>query len=196
MFNVLRQILNYAWMALLIFWFISARRAKKPVAATTRTRTRNIAIRVGVAILIIAVFLTGSIQHSAMGTSLGRTFFVVPVVRMIEFAVAMLGMLVAIWARVTIGRNWGVPMSLRENHELVTSGPYAWVRHPIYTGIWFALLGTTLFYQLNMGIVIWVLLGAYYLFAAFREERTMLKQFPQQYSQYQTRTKMLIPFVF
>lgn len=87
-------------------------------------------------------------------------------------------------------------MSLRENHELVTSGPYAWVRHPIYSGLWLAMVGSGLFYLATFFTFIALLLTIYYIIAAFREERTMLETFPQQYPQYQKQTKMFIPFIF
>ena len=101
----------------------------------------------------------------------------------------------AVWARVHIGRNWGMPMSLREGHELVTSGPYAYVRHPIYSGLMLAMIGSAF----TVGLVLLLVLPlyfAYFLFSARSEEKTMLAQFPEAYPAYRRRTKMLIPFVF
>ena len=71
----------------------------------------------------------------------------------LEFAragvtLAYVGLAFAIWARVTLGRSWGMPMSLHDNPELVTSGPYRFVRHPIYTGLSAMLIGTALVYPL------------------------------------------------
>jgi len=104
------------------------------------------------------------------------------------------GVAFAIWARVHLGRNWGMPMTLREGHELVTSGPYALVRHPIYTGFLLAMLGSA-FAVDPYWIIIFVLAGIYFICSARTEEKAMVKQFPGEYPAYMKRTKMLIPFV-
>ncbi|HEY6325210.1 MAG TPA: isoprenylcysteine carboxylmethyltransferase family protein [Candidatus Cybelea sp.] len=105
-----------------------------------------------------------------------------------------LGVAIAIWARVYLGRNWGPPMSRKEAPELVTSGPYAYVRHPIYTGILLAMIGSALAES-----VLWLIplaaSGAYFIYAARTEERTLEREFPGQYPAYRRRTKMLVPFV-
>ncbi len=109
-------------------------------------------------------------------------------------AVCALGIAIAIWARTYIGRNWGMPMSLRAGHELVTTGPYAYVRHPIYTGILLAFTGSTLVNWFPRILLLGIFL-AYFVYAAKSEERSMLKQFPNEYPAYVTRTKMLVPFL-
>jgi len=110
-------------------------------------------------------------------------------------ALCALGMTLAIWARIHLGRNWGVPMSRKEDPELVTTGPYGFIRHPIYLGILLAMLGSTLgasiFWLLPL-----ILFGGYFVYSARNEEILMLAQFPQQYSAYRQRTKMLLPFLF
>jgi protein-S-isoprenylcysteine O-methyltransferase Ste14 len=85
-------------------------------------------------------------------------------------------------------------MSRKEDPELVTGGPYAYVRHPIYTSILTALLGSVIGYG-----VIWLppllISLAYFIYSARREEALMCEQFPTQYPAYMQRTKMLLPFV-
>jgi protein-S-isoprenylcysteine O-methyltransferase Ste14 len=88
-----------------------------------------------------------------------------------------------------------MPMSLREGHELVTTGPYAFVRHPIYSGILLAVVGTTLVKGFP-SIVLLAAFFAYFVYAANVEERNMMRQFPNEYPAYVNRTKMLIPFLF
>jgi protein-S-isoprenylcysteine O-methyltransferase Ste14 len=79
------------------------------------------------------------------------------------------GLALAVWARVYLGRNWGMPMSQKADPELVTTGPY-----------W---------------LIAVVVLGAYFLFSAVIEERTMAKLFPADYPPYKRATKMLIPYI-
>ncbi len=104
------------------------------------------------------------------------------------------GFLFAIWARLHLGRNWGVPMSLREQHELVTGGPYARVRHPIYSGLMLAGLGTVLALGMQW-LPAMVLVGVFFVVSARTEEKMLSEQFPGAYPTYRQRTKMLIPFV-
>ena len=106
-----------------------------------------------------------------------------------------LGLAFAIWARLHIGRNWGTPMSQKDEPELVTSGPYRLVRHPIYSGILLAGVGTAV--ALNwVWLVAMVLAGVYFVYSATVEERYLTKQFPDTYPAYRRSTKMLVPFIF
>ena len=100
----------------------------------------------------------------------------------------------AIWARIFIGRNWGMPMTLKEGHELVTTGPYSYVRHPIYAGILLAMLGSALVFGL-WWFAIFFITAINFVYAAKKEEGLMLQQFPNAYPDYMKRTKMLIPFL-
>jgi protein-S-isoprenylcysteine O-methyltransferase Ste14 len=106
-----------------------------------------------------------------------------------------LGLGFAIWARIHVGRNWGRPMTQKEDPELVTSGPYRLVRHPIYSGVLVALVGTAV--ALNWAwLTAVVLAGAYFVYSARVEERYLTEQFPDDYPAYKRSTKMLVPFVF
>jgi protein-S-isoprenylcysteine O-methyltransferase Ste14 len=104
------------------------------------------------------------------------------------------GLGLAVWARLYLGRNWGMPMSEKVDPELVTTGPYRQVRHPIYSGIILAMIGTTIAVSLYWLVGV-LLLGAYFLYSAFVEERMMAGLFPDSYPEYKRSTKMLIPFI-
>ena len=119
---------------------------------------------------------------------------VAPVLIGIGLAVFVSGLALAIWARVYLGRNWGTPMSQKEDPELVTSGPYRMIRHPIYSGIILAMVGTTIAVSLYWVVAV-VILGAYFFYSAVMEERYMARQFPDSYPQYKRSTKMLVPFL-
>jgi protein-S-isoprenylcysteine O-methyltransferase Ste14 len=178
------------WIVFIGFWGISAIGAKRNVGG--RPWGKEIALRLIVAVLIIVVLRVPAWRdafRSAEARAAASTFL-----GLAGVALCALGFGFAIWARVCLGRNWGLPMSRKENPELVTNGPYAFVRHPIYGGMLLAMLGTTL--GLN---VLWalplILAGAYFLYSARREEKLMTEQFPRQYPAYKSRTKMLLPFV-
>jgi len=108
--------------------------------------------------------------------------------------IATLGVILAFSARAAIGRNWGPPATRRTDTELVTTGPYAFVRHPIYGGILLMMVGTAI------GLIpTWWLVaaaaGIYFFYSARAEERFMTERFPDSYPAYRARTKMLIPLL-
>jgi protein-S-isoprenylcysteine O-methyltransferase Ste14 len=107
-------------------------------------------------------------------------------------ALCVLGFGLAINARWHLGRNWGMPMSLKEQPELVTSGPYASIRHPIYTGLLLGMLGSAIGVNISWAVLL-IPVGAYFIYGARREEASMLRLFPEQYAAYARRTGMLLP---
>jgi protein-S-isoprenylcysteine O-methyltransferase Ste14 len=107
----------------------------------------------------------------------------------------VIGVAYAVWARLTLGRNWGLPMSQKEQPELVTAGPYARVRHPIYAGVVLALLGSAVVTGIAE-LIVALAMAAYFLASAFREERHLRTEFPEAFPAYQGRTKRFIPFLF
>ncbi|HWE14080.1 MAG TPA: isoprenylcysteine carboxylmethyltransferase family protein [Solirubrobacteraceae bacterium] len=134
-------------------------------------------------VLVVRVLRGGSLAvHSPVLGAIGAVMFAA-------------GIAVAIWARVHLGRNWGMPMTQKAEPELVTSGPYRFVRHPIYSGLLAGVLGTALATNL-IGLIIVAVLGAYFYYSASVEEKNLTTTFPTAYPAYQASTKMLIPFVF
>jgi protein-S-isoprenylcysteine O-methyltransferase Ste14 len=100
-----------------------------------------------------------------------------------------------VWARLNLGRNWSLIRTQKKDARLVTSGPYRFVRHPIYAGIILSLLGVTL----TMGfywIIFWAVMVVFFINSAYVEEKSMAARFPNDYLHYKARTKMLIPLIF
>jgi protein-S-isoprenylcysteine O-methyltransferase Ste14 len=108
---------------------------------------------------------------------------------------AVAGMLFCFWARAILGKNWSGTVTIKRDHELILRGPYAFVRHPIYTGLLISLLGSAIVYGylrcflgvLICGVGLWMKLQI--------EERFMIQQFGEQYARYRQKTRALVPFV-
>ncbi len=126
---------------------------------------------------------------------LGHDLVSSPWLQGIGLAIFVLGLALAVWARLYIGRNWGMPMSRKDDPELVTTGPYHTVRHPIYSGIILGMIGTAIAVSWYW-LIAAAAMGAYFGFSAVAEERYMAGQFPDTYPEYKQSTKMLVPFIF
>jgi protein-S-isoprenylcysteine O-methyltransferase Ste14 len=170
------------WVAFWIYWLVASIGVK---AGQTRW-TRFAGIRVGIILVVLLLLRVRAVK--------GHTVTSNPWLQGIGVVLFFLGLALAIWARVYLGRNWGMPMSQKVDPELVTTGPYHSVRHPIYSGIILAMIGTTIAVSLYWLAAV-ILLGAYFLYSAVVEERSMARLFPDSYPEYKRSTKMLIPFI-
>ncbi len=178
--HALRVAISITWVVFWIYWLVSAFGANQ---STGRGRRLPLTGFTAVAVFVLVRVLHGGglAVHSPVLGAIGAVVFVS-------------GLLFAVWARVHLGRNWGMPMTERVEPELVTSGPYRFVRHPIYSGLILGLIGTALATNL-VGLIIAVVLGAYFYYSASVEEKNLVVAFPTAYPAYRTATKMLIPFV-
>src|SRR5271155_3315459 len=110
-------------------------------------------------------------------------------------AVTIAGLLFAVWAREHLGRNWSHSVTIKQGHELITTGPYAVVRHPIYTGILTGFLGMAIAVSEVRGFLAFVLVF-FALWVKLRiEEQYMRSQFGETYATYARQTRALVPYV-
>jgi protein-S-isoprenylcysteine O-methyltransferase Ste14 len=175
-------VLAVGWAAFWLYWLAAAfsmKRGRVPWRREVRIRLAVIAAAA------VAARLGAFHGHGSNGD---------PWRGGIGLALFVTGLVFAIWARVRLGRNWGTPMTQKLEPELVTSGPYRLVRHPIYSGIIVAGVGTAV--ALGWWWLVPVALAAtYFLYAATVEERFMSEEFPDAYPAYKRSTKRLVPFV-
>jgi protein-S-isoprenylcysteine O-methyltransferase len=114
----------------------------------------------------------------------------------VGYGLLMAGMLFAGWARLFLGGNWSSSVTLKEGHTLVQSGPYRIVRHPIYTGLLVALLGTAIALG-ELRCFLGVLLAAIaWKIKSMSEETLMVQQFGDQYARYREQVKGLVPYLW
>jgi protein-S-isoprenylcysteine O-methyltransferase Ste14 len=181
--HVVEFIIGVGWIAFWVYWLIASFDAKEG-----QTRWNRFA-GIRIALIVIVLLL---LRNRALGQSHPTNN---PWLQGLGLALFVLGLALAVWARVYLGRNWGMPMTRKVDPELVTTGPYSRVRHPIYSAIILAMVGTTIAVSIYWLVAV-VLVGAYFVFSAFAEERFMATRFPDSYPQYKQSTRMLVPFVF
>jgi protein-S-isoprenylcysteine O-methyltransferase Ste14 len=110
-------------------------------------------------------------------------------------AITLGGLIVLFWARTVLGGNWSANPEVKEKHELITRGPYRYVRHPIYSGLLLMVLGVIIIFDRALGLFIFVACFLSLWVKAHQEEKLLTKHFPQAYPEYKARVKALIPFV-
>jgi len=177
------------WLVWLSFWIFSSRDV-----GTTSEREPPMSRRihlslVGAAIALIAlpVFRRGLLGwHWLPATAF--VFF-------IGAAILVAGCIFAIWARRYLGTNWSGTISVKEEHELVRNGPYAFARHPIYTGFIMGIAGTAIALGELRGILAFLLFLVAYLRKIRIEEKWLIAHFGQSYEDYRKDVRALIPFI-
>jgi protein-S-isoprenylcysteine O-methyltransferase Ste14 len=175
------------WALFWAYWLASAFAAKASVRGSGR---RDLALRglTGLLIVVVVRLAAGSGVHS------GGLVVTSPWLQLLGTVLLLGGLAFAVWARIHLGANWGMPATRRADPELITSGPYTYVRHPIYSGLLLAGLGTAVAVNL-IAIALLVLLIPYFAYAARVEERSLAASFPKAYPAYRASSKLLIPFL-
>lgn len=179
------------WVVMLVYWAIAAFFTKRTVDGGLDRSGWLMRLGIGVAIVASVMIMRRSPQLQAIQMDELRS---VPMA-IAGAVIVSAGAALAFTARAVIGRNWGTPGSRKADSDLVTSGPYALVRHPIYGGVLLMMVGTAI----GLLPIWWVVAaagGAYFVYSARREEKLMTERFPEVYPAYRTRTRMLFPFIF
>ncbi len=191
--KILNLFIAACWLIFLLYWVISAVGVKKNVGQKgewAKGSLLRLAFAAAVVLLLAyrPAFIGGIFRHPV------NNFFGV-FLGVIGAVFCAAGTAFAIWARRHLGKNWSAYPTLKENHELITSGPYRFVRHPIYTGMLLALLGSALALGL-FWLIFFIFIGFIFVNRVFVEERLMVRQFPDKYPEYRKKTKALVPFVW
>ncbi len=177
------------WAAFLLFWQIKAINTK------TTVRLESAASRIFRSLMFIAAIVLMSAPDLPApflyGNLLSRTYATFYT----GAAMALAGLAFAVWAREHLGRNWSRSVTVKQDHELITSGPYALARHPIYTGILAAFLGTAIAEAQVRSAIAFLLVTVAIYFKLRLEEQWMRAQFGPTYGAYAQRVRALVPFV-
>jgi protein-S-isoprenylcysteine O-methyltransferase Ste14 len=178
------------WIAFLIYWRIKA--------ANTKTTQRLEPAAAG--ILRVFIFLIAIVLLSTTRIPLPWLYRQLWPSGFWPFwlgaAVTIAGLLFAVWARRHLGGNWSSSVTIKQGHELITTGPYAVVRHPIYTGILTGFLGTAIALCQVRGFIGFVLIFLVLWIKLRREEQWMRSQFGEVYIAYAHQTTALVPYLF
>jgi protein-S-isoprenylcysteine O-methyltransferase Ste14 len=183
------QLIIGIWLTWFVFWRFAARGAKPD------EQQESIGSRLSylMPMIVVIVLMMWQRWPGWLGLPLiegGWTVYWIGV------GVLLSGLVWAVWARYTLGTNWSGRISVKSGHELVCSGPYRWVRHPVYTGGLLGLLGSALASG-KVSAFLGLLLAIFALVYKLRiEERWMLMRFGDRYREYRRASWALLPFVY
>lgn len=186
-----------AWVLGIVAWYFIRRpyeRRAKRVRVVSHRRSRSEIVGLGAALLGLAIipgfYVATGIPEAADYPA-----------RAWAVAIGALTFLLAMWVfrrtHKELGRNWSITLEIRDKHELIRGGPYALVRHPMYTS--FMLMGVGQAFLLSnwvAGLAGLIGFAVLFLLRVEEEERMMLEMFGSQYRDYMERTKRIIPYIY
>lgn len=181
------RICSDLWMGLGIIWLVTALRTKQ-----TQERA-DVGSRLIYGIPVVLAFFLMFGDYMPMKWLRSRVLPANGAVVMAGLTLTAIGIAFAVWARFYIGQNWSSAVSIKVGHQLVRTGPYAWVRHPIYSGLLLAMIGTALVLRESRGLLATGLLWVAFWMKSRMEEGFMLKAFGSVYEDYSRSTGALVP---
>jgi protein-S-isoprenylcysteine O-methyltransferase Ste14 len=185
-----QYLVQSSWAVWLLFWAVSAVNVKRTLRRESLWSRCAHFLPMLITLALLAArprpdthfLFERFVPHSVLADGFGCLLVVV-------------GLCFAVWARVHLGTNWSGRVTVKENHEMICTGPYALVRHPIYTGLLLAILGTALLVGEWRGLLATLLMVISFWRKLRLEEQLMRQTFGEQYQRYREHTAALIPFL-
>jgi protein-S-isoprenylcysteine O-methyltransferase Ste14 len=178
---------RYLWWLFALYWLVSALKRKK-----TKQR-ESIAHRLAYILPLIGAFWV--LYNPRFHLEGLATYFVphTPEVQWAGVAVMAVGLGFACWARVHLGTNWSGTVTLKEGHELIRTGPYRNIRHPIYTGILIGFFGWAIVGGQVRGLIGMAVVWLSFFIKARREEKFLAQEFGPKFEEHTQHTGMFLP---
>jgi len=177
-----------AWVVFWIYWFISAWKTRSPLKRKqSRWPWLLFVLLFAFWVLLSSVFSPDYLVQRAIPDTL--------VIGLSGTIITLMGLGFAVWARVHLGKYWSSMPAIREDHKLIRTGPYRFVRHPIYTGVQVGIAGTAIIIGMSLGLIVFFLIMVVYLWKIRMEENYLSEEFGEEYARYKKEVPALIPFL-
>lgn len=185
------NLVTISWAIFILYWLVSAFFVKQ--SATKRNWRAEIIWRLVLIVIVIIFVKFDRLGAISFFSFLLRSFFGYVIAGSV---LTVLGLTMALWARIFLGRNWSGYTTYKKEYELITTGPYKFLRHPIYSGMILMLIGTFLYYGTLIVLVIFAIASVTIAWRIGKEEKIMTGLFGKKYIDYMKRTKRLIPWIY
>jgi protein-S-isoprenylcysteine O-methyltransferase Ste14 len=180
-------VLEKLWSVMIVFWLLTAIGQKR--AVFRESIGNSAAFRVETIVGVLLMFS----GWAAVGFLAWQVTPQSAAMEWLALSIGIAGFGIAFWARILLGGEWSAQVTLKENHRLIVAGPYAVVRHPIYSGLVLAMLGTAIAGgQLRMYLATAIIFAAFWNKSRL-EERLLARAMGDRYVEYQHHTYALIP---
>ena len=177
------------WMGWVAYWIVAARHT------LTNQRTESLLTGASYRVLLVLGIILLAFPEYRLSPANPILWPQSAFTMAIGLGLAIIGLGIAVWARRHLGRYWSGRITLKVDHQVIQSGPYAFVRHPIYSGILLALLGTVISIGTVRSCIAIVLMFLSFVVKLTLEERWLCAHFGAEYEKYRRRVKALIPGV-
>ena len=196
---VILSLIYVAFILTLADWLNALRRGQAVSLLPERAgRSYPFWAQIGLILLGLALFAAMAyFLWIPLGSLPGQTAFILSVLGLVVY---LAGCAFMLWARRRLGKMWGISTSrdvkLLDDHQIIQSGPYAFVRNPMYFGWWVAMLGLTMRYPVWMVLLLFLFSVYAFTGRARREDAALAERFGEAWTEYKQHTKYLIPFIF
>jgi protein-S-isoprenylcysteine O-methyltransferase Ste14 len=181
------NLIGIPWLIFVVYWMVSALK-------TRRTQKKeSFAWRYGVMFLEVIGFALLTSGDANVGVLAHRIFRPTYVLSVVSVVLTWAGIALAVWARWHLGEYWSGRITLKEDHKLIRTGPYARLRHPIYSGLDLAAIGTALAIDRWRGAVGVCIIILGFVIKAKREEAMLGSQFGEDFEEHKRQTGFLLP---
>jgi protein-S-isoprenylcysteine O-methyltransferase Ste14 len=184
------EVIRWLWICVGIFW-VAGWLGSKPSARAQATRSRALQMSFELAAFYLLLYK----QRLPLFLRI-RVLPETVTTGWVGVALVAAGACLAIWARLSLGTNWSARVTIKQQHELIRTGPYALVRHPIYTGLLLMVLGTAVEIGQVRGFVALALAFTGWFWKSRTEDAFMEEHFGDEYLRYKRQVKGLIPRIF
>jgi protein-S-isoprenylcysteine O-methyltransferase Ste14 len=183
----LLRLLEYVWAAFGLYWIAVARGGKATQAGESSF------YRLLRLLVLVITFTLLFWNRIAFGPLARRFVPRLPAIAYGGFVAMLAGLAIAVWARIHLGQYWSDKVVLKVDHQLIRTGPYAYMRHPIYSGVLVGVAGTALVLGEWRGLLAFLIMLTNYWVKAEREERILSARFGQEFYDHQQRAGFLFP---
>jgi protein-S-isoprenylcysteine O-methyltransferase Ste14 len=175
------------WIAFGVYWIVAARQSR---SARTQEPVFHRLLRWAILVVTFTLLFWRQLDWGLIGR---RAWPEIPGIAGAGFLATLLGLGVAVWARIHLGEFWSDKVVLKVDHQLIRTGPYARMRHPIYSGVLLGVLGTAVVVGKVRGLIAFLVLLTNYAIKASREDKLLSSSFPDEFRTHTLHAGFLLP---